>query len=110
MVLKEEIANPKTASLQTLMDRIGHNDRLCDLHHNSSVAVTEFILLISEHLGKRIVSDVKQSPCWVSMVDKTPNIAAMSCPSHLPQHGQSKDFHLCAVLKKTSSETGCSFL
>jgi len=44
------------------MDRIGHNDRLCDLHHKSYVAVTEFILLISEHLSKRILSDVKQSP------------------------------------------------
>jgi len=58
-VLKEEIADQKIASLQTLMDHIGHNDRLCDLHHNSSVAVTEFILLISEHLSNRIVSDVK---------------------------------------------------
>jgi len=46
------------------MDRIGHNGRLCDLYHNSFVAVTKFILLISEHLGNRIVSDVKQSPCW----------------------------------------------
>jgi len=58
-VLTEEIANRKIASLQTLMDHIGHNDRLCDLHHNSSVAVTEFIFLISEHLSNRIVSDVK---------------------------------------------------
>jgi len=58
-VLKEEIADRKIASLQTLIDHIGRNDRLCDLHHNSSVAVTEFILLISEHLSNRIVSDVK---------------------------------------------------
>jgi len=57
-VLKEEITNQKIASLQTLMDRVGHYDRLCDTHHNSSVAVTEFIL-ISEHLSNRIVSDVK---------------------------------------------------
>jgi len=63
-VLKEEIAIRRIASLQTLMDRIGHNDRLCDLHHNSSVAVTGIILLISEHVSNRIVSDVKQSPCW----------------------------------------------
>jgi len=88
------------------MDRIGHIDRLCDLHHNSSVAVTEFILLISEHLCNRIVSDVKQSPCWASMVDEATNIAAMCCPFHLPQLGQSKDFQLCAVLKP-SKETGC---
>jgi len=74
-VLKEQIANRKTASLQNLMDPIGHNDWLRDLHHNSSVAITEFILLISEHLSNRIVSDVKQSPCWASMVDETTNIA-----------------------------------
>jgi len=65
-VLKEDIANRKLASLQTLMDRVGHNDRLRDLHHNSFVAVTEFILLILEHLSNRIVSDVKQSPCWAT--------------------------------------------
>jgi len=65
------------------MDRIGHNDRLCDLHHNSSVAAIEFILLISEHLSNRIVSDVKQSLCWAGMVDETTNIAAMFCPFHL---------------------------
>jgi len=88
------------------MDRIGHNDRLCDLQHNSFVAVTEFILLISEHLCNRIVSDVKQSPCWTNMVDETTNIAAMCCPFHLPQPGLSKYFQLCAVLKP-SNETGC---
>jgi len=38
------MANRKIASLQTLMDRIGHNDRLRDLHHNSYVAVTETML------------------------------------------------------------------
>jgi len=42
-VLKEEIANRKIASLQILMDRLGHNDRLCDIHQDNSVAVTEFI-------------------------------------------------------------------
>ena len=89
-----------------MVDRIGHNDRLCDLHHNSSVAVTEFILLISEHLSNRIVSDVKQSPWLASKVDKTANIAAMCCPFHLLQPGQSKDFQLCAVLKP-SNETSC---
>jgi len=35
-VLKEEIANQKIASLQTLMDRICHNDRLRDLHPEPS--------------------------------------------------------------------------
>jgi len=40
-VLKQVIANWKIASLQTLMDRIGHNDRLCDHRHNSSVAVKQ---------------------------------------------------------------------
>jgi len=69
--LKEEIANRKIASLQTLMDRIGQNNRLCDLHHTSSVAVTKFVLLTSEYLSNHIVSDVKQSPCWSGMVDET---------------------------------------
>jgi len=41
------------------MDHVGHNDQLCDLHHNSSVAVTEFILLFFEHLSYRFVPDVK---------------------------------------------------
>jgi len=104
--LKEEIANRKIAPLQTLMDRIGHKDRLCDLHHKSYVTVTELILLISEHLSNRTVPDVKQSPCWVSMVDKTTNIAAMCCSFHLPQPGQTKDFQLCAVFKP-SNKTGC---
>jgi len=61
--LKKEITNRKIASLQTLVDRIGHNVRFRDFHHTSSVAVTEFILLISEHLSNRTVSDLKQSPC-----------------------------------------------
>jgi len=88
------------------MDRIGHNDRLCGLHHNSSVTATEFILLILEHLSNRFVSDVKQSRCWVSMVDETTNIAAMCCTFHLPQPGQSKDLQLCVVLKPLK-ETSC---
>ena len=88
------------------MDCIGHNGRLCDLHHNSSVAVTEFILLISEHLSDHIVSYVKQSLCWTSMVNETTNIAAMCCPFHLLQPGQNKDFQICAVLKP-SNETSC---
>ena len=66
-VMKEEIANRKIASLQTLVDRIGRNDRLCDLRHISSTAVTEFILLISEHLSNHIVSAVKESPCWATI-------------------------------------------
>jgi len=77
-VLKQEITNQKIISLQTLVDRIGHNDRLRDFHHTSSVAVTEFILLISEH--NRIVSDIKQSPCWASMIEETTNIVALRCP------------------------------
>jgi len=105
-VLKEDITNRKLASLQTLMDRIGHNDRLCDLHHNRSVAVTEFILLISEYWSNRIVSDVKQSPCCANMVDETTGMAALCCQFHLPQPGQSQDFQLCAMLKPTN-ETGC---
>ena len=60
-VMKEEIANRKIASLQTLVDRIGHNDRLRDLRHISSTAVTEFILLISEHLSNHIVSAVRRA-------------------------------------------------
>ena len=57
--MKEEIANQKIASLQTLADHIVYNDRLHDLLHITSSAVTEFILLISGHLSDRIVSDVK---------------------------------------------------
>jgi len=88
------------------MDRICHNDRLRDLHHNSSVGVTVFIFLVSEHLSNRIVSDVKQSPCWASIVHETTNIAEMCYSFHLPQPGQSEDFQLCVVLKP-SNETGC---
>ena len=102
-VLKE-IPNQKIASLQTLLDRFDHNDRLRDLRHASFVAVIKFSLLISEHMSNRVVSDVKQSPCWV--VDETTNIAALRCPFHLPQPGQSEDYQLCAVLKP-SNETSC---
>ena len=59
------------------MNRIGHNDRLRDLCHTSSTAVTEFILLISDHLCDRIVSEVKQSPCWATMVDDTTDITTL---------------------------------
>jgi len=76
------------------------------LHRNSSVGVTEFILLVSEHLSNRIVSDVKQSPYWASIVHETTNIAAMCYPFHLPEPGQREDFQLCVVLKP-SNETGC---
>ena len=88
------------------MDHIGHNGQLCDLQYNSYVAVIKFILLILEHLRNRIVSDVEQSLCWASMADKTTNIAAMCCPSHLPQPGQNKDFQICAMLKPCN-ETCC---
>jgi len=43
------------------VDRTGRNDLPRALHHASSMAVTKFILLISEYLSIRIVSDVKQS-------------------------------------------------
>jgi len=56
--LKEEIANRKIAPLQTMVDRIDHYDRLRDLRHDSSVVVTKFMLLISEHFSNRIVSYV----------------------------------------------------
>ena len=68
----ERTANRKIASLQTLVDRIGHNDRLRDLRHISSTAVIEFILLISEHLSIHIVSDVKKSPFWATWSMKPP--------------------------------------
>ena len=68
-ILKKEIANQKVASLQTLVNRIGNNDRLRDLRHTSSSAVSEFILLIYNHLSDRIVSAVQQNPCWATMVD-----------------------------------------
>ena len=42
-VMKEEIANRKVSSLQSLIDLIGHNDRLRDMHKTSSTAVSEFI-------------------------------------------------------------------
>ena len=66
LVMKEETANRKIASYQTLENRIGHNDRLRDLRHISLTAVFEFILLISEHLNNHIVSAVKSSPCWAT--------------------------------------------
>ena len=47
----------------------GHNDRLHDLRHTSSTAVTEFILLISDHLSDRIVSEIKLNPCCAIIVD-----------------------------------------
>ena len=76
-VLKEEIANRKVASLQTLVNRIGNSDRLRDLRHINSTAVSEFILLISDHLSDRIVSAVKQSPCWATMVQDATNITTL---------------------------------
>ena len=76
-VFKEEIANRKVASLQTLVNRIGNNDRLRDLRHTSSTSVSKFILLISKHISDRIVSAVKQSPCWATMVDETTDITTL---------------------------------
>jgi len=48
-VSKEEIENRKIAFSPTVVDCIGHNDRLHDLRHTISVVVTKFILLISKH-------------------------------------------------------------
>ena len=76
-VLKEEFANRKVASLQTPVNRIGNNDRLRDLRHTSSTSVSGFILFISEHISDRIVSAVKQSPCWATMVDETTDITTL---------------------------------
>jgi len=98
-VLKEEIANRKIASLQTLMDRIRHNDRFCDLDHDSSGAVTQFILLTLEHLSNRIVSDVKQSPA--SVVEETTkyccNVLSIPLPTTWPERRFST---LCGVKTK----------
>ena len=63
--------------MQTLVNRIGHNNRLRDLRHTSSTAVTEFILLISDHLSNCIVSEVKQSPCLATMVDDTTDVTTL---------------------------------
>jgi len=38
--LTEERANRKIASLQKMVEHIGHNDRLWDMRHTSFVAVT----------------------------------------------------------------------
>jgi len=46
-VLKTKNSESKNSFLTTLVDPIGHDDRLRDLRHTSSVPVTEFILLIS---------------------------------------------------------------
>ena len=76
-LMKEDIANRIVALLQTLVDCICHNERLRDLQHTSSTAVTEFILLISEHFTDRIVSDVKQNSKKEAMVDETTDIATL---------------------------------
>ena len=56
---------------------IDYKDLLCDLRHISSPAVTEFTVLISEHFNDRIVSGVKQSPFWATMVDETTDISIL---------------------------------
>ena len=71
------MANRKVASLQTLVNRIGSNDRLRDLRHTSSTAVSEFILLISDHLSDCVVSAVKQSPRWSTLVDDITDITTL---------------------------------
>jgi len=87
------------------MDCIGHNDRLCELHHNSSGAVTEFILLTLEYLSNRIVPDVKQSPCWASMVVETTeyccNVLSISLATTWPEQRFST---LCSVKTKKRNQ------
>ena len=56
---------------------MGYDDRLHDVRFISSTIVTDFILLIWEHMSQRIVCDVKQITCWASMVDEKTDIAAL---------------------------------
>jgi len=104
-VLKD-ITNRKLASLQTLMDRIGHNDPLHDLHHNSYVAVAELFFL-SRNIWVIALYLISSRAHVGPVVDETTNIAVLCYPFHLAQAGQSEDFQLCVVLKP-SNETGCS--
>jgi len=81
------------------------DDGTGDLLKNSE-DVASLLVWIFKNLLVQIVSDVKQSTCWASMVDGTTNIAALCCPFHLSQVGQSEDFQFCVVLK-TSNKTSC---
>ena len=74
--MKEEIANRKVHSLQNLINRIGENDQLSDFRHTSSTSVSEFIVFISDYITNKIVSDVRESVCWSSLVDESTDIAA----------------------------------
>ena len=97
-VIKEEIANRKIASFQTLVDRISHKDLPRDLRHISSTAVIEFILLISEHLSNHIVSAVKKTPCWATMVDEFTDIATFQQYITFVQHINTKGCQAKAFL------------
>ena len=72
--MKEEIVNIKVPFLQRLIDRIGQNARLKDFHHTSSKAVREFIILISDYLTDTIVSEIKESAYWLTVVDETTDV------------------------------------
>ena len=54
-LMKEQIAHRKLPSLQALFDKIGRNDLLYDFRHTSSSSVSEFILLISDHITGKIL-------------------------------------------------------
>jgi len=77
--------------------KFGPNDRLRYLHHNGSVAVTEFILFISEHLSNRIVSD--RSRAHAGLVCSTRQPTLLHCAVHstcnsLPERGCSTLFRV----------------
>ena len=59
------------------MGRFNYNNRLRDLRHISSTAVTGYTLLISEHFNDRTVSGVKQSLLWATIVDETTDISTL---------------------------------
>ena len=76
-VLKEEIALRKVASLQSLVNKIGLNDRLSDFQHTSSKSVSEFVAMISQHLTDQTINSLKKAAFWASMVDETTDIATL---------------------------------
>ena len=74
-LMKEQIANRKLPSLQALTDKIGKNDLLRDFRHTSSSAVSEFILLISDHITSKILHDVTAAGMFAVMCDESTDIA-----------------------------------
>ena len=76
-VLKEEIALRKVVSLLSLFNKIGLNYRLSDFQHTSSMSVSEFVTLISQHLTDKILHSLKKAGFWASMEDKTTDIATL---------------------------------